>query len=499
MGDSQTFELSIDEEPLAQHIDTNAEDKIPFLQKIIYGFGALANNLLGAAIGMMSIVLITGLKMNPAVVGLLMALPRLTDALTDPLMGYISDHTKSRWGRRKPYIFFGAIAAGIIFALLWQLPMGYSESFYFWYFLVGSIIFYLAYTIFATPWVALGYELTPDYNERTRLMGVTNFMGQFAWVAVPWFYAIMQNENLFENPVAGARGLAIGIGVFVAIVGVLPAIFCRERFLGIAETEQKPEIPGESWIEGLKRNAADFGKGFLITIKFPPFLRLCIATFLVFNGFMLVSAFTSYVIIYYIFAGDQALGAEYMGWSGTASAIATFCVIILVTKLSTKFGKRQLFFFSTTVSIFGFALKWFCYTPESPILLLIPAPFIAFGLGGLFTLMSSMMADVCDLDELNTGERREGMYGSIFWWVVKLGMALALALSGILLNLTGFDVNLGGEQTASTLFLMRVFDIAIPMVTSAIAIWVIASYSLTEGRAHEVRLELEKRRGKASK
>ena len=119
-----------------EHTFTAEADKIAFSQKVIYGFGALANNLLGAAIGMMSIVLVTGLKMNPAVVGLLMALPRLTDALTDPLMGFISDHTRSRWGRRKPYIFFGAIFAGLIFALLGQLPSGYSESFYFWYFLV---------------------------------------------------------------------------------------------------------------------------------------------------------------------------------------------------------------------------------------------------------------------------------------------------------------------------------------------------------------------------
>jgi len=92
-----------------------SSEKIPFLQKIIYGLGALINNLLSAAIGGMVIVLNLGLGMNPALVGLVSALPRLTDAITDPLMGYISDHTKSKWGRRRPYIFCGAIAAGIIF------------------------------------------------------------------------------------------------------------------------------------------------------------------------------------------------------------------------------------------------------------------------------------------------------------------------------------------------------------------------------------------------
>ncbi|HSN70637.1 MAG TPA: MFS transporter, partial [Steroidobacteraceae bacterium] len=148
---------------------TAPEDRIPFHQKLIYGLGAFVNNLLAGAIGGMIIVLNLGLGMNPALVGLLSALPRLTDAITDPVMGYISDHTRTKWGRRRPYIFVGAIAVAVIYALLWQLPADKSEAFYFWYFLGGSLIFYLAYTVFATPWVALGYELTPDYHERTRL------------------------------------------------------------------------------------------------------------------------------------------------------------------------------------------------------------------------------------------------------------------------------------------------------------------------------------------
>jgi GPH family glycoside/pentoside/hexuronide:cation symporter len=202
------------------------------------------------------------------------------------------------------------------------------------------------------------------------------------------------------------------------------------------------------------------------------------------------------VIIYYVFGGDQAQGALYAGWSGTVSAISTFCVIFIVTRMSTRIGKRRAFFVSTALSMVGYGLKWFCYRPEMPLLLLLPAPLMAFGLGGLFTLMGSMIADVCDLDELATGERREGMFGSIYWWVVKLGMAAALAMGGFLLNATGFDVALGGEQAAQTIILMRLFDMGVPVITSALAIWVIVSYTLTEEKAHEVRQELERRRGK---
>jgi GPH family glycoside/pentoside/hexuronide:cation symporter len=110
------------------HYQTAPADRIPFRLKLVYGLGAFVNNLLAAASGGMMIVLNLGLGMNPALVGLLGALPRLWDAFIDPVMGYVSDNTRTRWGRRRPYIFIGAISVGIVFALLWQLPPGRSES-----------------------------------------------------------------------------------------------------------------------------------------------------------------------------------------------------------------------------------------------------------------------------------------------------------------------------------------------------------------------------------
>ena len=479
-----------------EHYATAPQDRIPFHLKLIYGLGAFVNNLLAAAIGGMVIVLNLGLGMNPALVGLLGALPRLTDAITDPLMGFISDNTRSRWGRRRPYIFVGAIAAGIIYALLWQLPKGQSETFYFWYFLVGSFLFYLAYTVFATPWVALGYELTPDYHERTRLMGVQNFVGQIPYMIAPYFLAIMYNDNWFDSSADGAAGLAVIIGIVVAIVGIMPAIFLRERFKDIATAEAQDKQEGPSGTGAIiLRNIREFLKGFLITLKFKPFLKLCSATFLVFNGFILIAAFQSYVIIYYVFGGDAERGSQFVGHSGLLGAVSTLLVIVIVTRLSTKIGKRRAFFVSTGISMLGYSLKWVCYNPEMPWLVLLPAPLMAFGLGGLFTLMPSMIADVVDMDELQTHERREGMYGSIFWWVVKLGMAVAIAGGGLLLNATGFDVDLGGDQSEHAIILMRLFDAFVPATASAIAIWAIATYSITEEKAHEIRVELESRRG----
>ncbi len=475
---------------------TAPEDRIPFLKMGAYGAGGLANNLLAAGSGGMMIALNLGYGMNPALVGLLGALPRLTDAITDPVMGHISDHTRSRWGRRRPYIFWGAIVAPVILALLWQLPEGRSETFYFNYFLIGSFVFYLAYTVFATPWVALGYELTPDYNERTRLMGVQNFIAQGAWLLAPWFLWFMELPR-FGDMRGGAAALAIVLALACAGLGVLPAIFLRERHAldGLADPTEKRRAATRQAVAVAVNAVTDFIVGFAKTLGSVDFLKLCGATFLVFNGFQLIAAFQAYVIIFYVFAGDQDAAAIWIGYVGMLGAAATFGVIALATLLGTWIGKRRAFFVCIGISTAGYGLKWFCYDPANPWLLLLPAPLMAFGLGSLFTLMGSMIADVCDQDELRTGERREGMYGSIFWWVVKLGMAAALAAGGFLLNATGFDVDLGGAQSERTLFLMRVFDVAMPFSTSLLAMLLIASYSITESKAREIRATLEARRG----
>jgi GPH family glycoside/pentoside/hexuronide:cation symporter len=477
----------------AAHTKTAPEDRVSLPHRMAYGAGAFANNLLGAASGGMMIVLNLGFGMNPALAGVIVgAMPRLIDAFTDPLMGYISDNARTRWGRRRPFIFCGAIVTAIIFAILWQVPASRSDNFYFVWFLVGYILFYVGYTVFATPWVALGYELTPDYNERTRLMGTQNFIGSLAFMISPWFLKIMYMDKYFPDLKAGAAGLALLIAGVTIGLGILPAIFLRERMKDLA-AEESAASDGKS---GIVHNMAEFFKGFAMTMSNTAFLKLCLATFLVFNGFQLIASFQSYVIIYYVTPDDHSTGASWVGWAGMAGAIAGLGVVAFVAWLGTKIGKRHAFFVAIGVSIVGYGLKWFCYNPDIPYLVMLPAPFMAFGLSGLFTLVPSMIADVVDADELKTHERREGMFGSIFWWMVKLGLTAALAGSGYLLNATGFDVDLVGHQAPRTITLLRLFDAGVPVLTSLIALWAIATFPITEAKAREVREELERRRGK---
>jgi len=465
----------------SKHHVTAPEDRIPIFQKATYSIGALVNQLQAAALSAMVLVLNLGLGMNPVLVGLVGTIPRLLDAFTDPLIGYTSDNTRTQYGRRRPFIFFGALFSGLLFALMFQLYKGQAEIYYFWYFLIIQCLFVVAFAFYSIPWIALGFEMTPDYHERTRLQGTGNSIAQFAWLLSPWLFTLMYTT---KDVVHGARVLAIIFGIFIALGGILPAIFNKERSIALPKPEKKHVLK-------------DFLNGCKITLKNRPFLKLCAVTFLVFNGFMLASAFTSYVIFFYDFGGDYSKGGILLGWFGTVTALSNFCIIALITWIATKIGKRNTFLITIPISIVGYALKWVGYNPHHPYLLLIAAPFIAFGLGSIFTLVSSMLADVCDVDELQTGTRREGTFGAIYWWMIKLGQALASLISGVLLNATGFNVTLGANQTPHALLYMRLCDIGIPIITSIIAMFIIMSFEVTEDKAYAIRKQLEERRGKA--
>ena len=473
-----------------KHHITAPQDRISIFQKVIYSIGAFANTAQAAFIGQMVIVLNLGLGVNPALVGLVGAIPRIIDAISDPITGYISDNIRTRWGRRKPVIFFGAITGGICFTLMFQLFKGQSEMFYFWYFLIFQVLFFIGFTCFSIPWIALGYEMTPDYHERTRLQGASNLVGQLPWLIAPWCWAIMHNRAWFTDIVEGGRFLSIIIGCIVVGCGILPAIFNKEYFHKLPKPKERGPLDVTK----------DFFKGAFVTLQCKPFVKLCTTTLLIFGGFMLASAFTIYVVFFYCFKNAGGLdnaysgGGQLLGWYGTFSAICTMGVIYLTTWLSTKIGKRNTFFITIPLSIIGYALKWIGYNPEHPYLLLIAAPFIAFGLGSLFTLMGSMVADVCDLDELKTDTRREGMFGAVYWWMVKLGIAVASVISGFLINFTGFHQELGLAQAPSTLLWLRIFDICIPIVTSIIAIFVIKTFEISEDNAYDIRGQVERRR-----
>ena len=470
------------------HYQTAPEDRIPLGQKIAFGMGMLGNQMFPAALSIFMVVLVKGLGMDPLLWGILFFVPRLVDAVTDPVMGFISDNTRSRWGRRRPYIFIGSIVTGLSYIAMWQVYPENSELYNFTYFLLVSIVFYVGLTVFATPYVAMGYETSNDYHERTRLMAVAQWIGQWAWVIVPWFWVILYDPEIFATPDAGARELSVWVGLACLTLTMIPALFCKTQPV---REEDLSELSREKLAENIK----GIKDGFVDAFKCVPFRQLCIATFFVFNAFNTVAGFSFFIIVYYIFNGDAAVAGTWPAWFGSLGALSTsFLVIPIITFLSQRLGKKNTFLLSQSVSLLGYISFWWCFNPDNPYLMLLPLPLFAFGIGSLFTMMMSMTADVCDLNELNTGIRREGVFGAIYWWMVKFGFAIAGLFSGLILTLVGFDQNIT-EQLPETLEGLKLAYIIVPMSGTLIAIAIMAKYDLSEQKAHEIRQQLEARRG----
>ena len=257
-----------------EHYVTAPEDRVPLGQKIAFGVGMLGNQMVTAALSIFMVVLVKGLGMSPILWGVLFFVPRMVDAVTDPVMGFISDNTRSRWGRRRPYIFIGSIITGLSYIAMWQVYPENSEMYNFTYFLLVSIVFYVGLTIFSTPFVAMGYETSNDYHERTRLMAVAQWIGQWAWVVVPWFWVVIYDQEIFENSAEGARVLSVWVGFLCMALTMVPALFCKTQPV-------REEDLAELSREKLSENIAALLKGFKVAFQCAPFRKLCIATFFV--------------------------------------------------------------------------------------------------------------------------------------------------------------------------------------------------------------------------
>ena len=384
-------------------------------QKVAFGFGMLANQMFPAALGVFIIVLVQDLGFAALLWGIIQFLPRIFDAITDPIMGFISDNTRSKWGRRRQYVFIGAILMGLAYVAMWQLHKGDGITYNFIYFLSWSLVFYLGLTIFSVPYVAMGYEISEDFHERTHIMAVAQFIGQWAWVIAPWFWVILYDPSWFpEGADAGVRELSVWVAIPCTVFAMIPALFLKSKST-LDRTDFAPINVGAV--------LSSVGKIFVSAFeafRIKEFRQIAGATFLIFNSFNVIAAFTFLIIVHYMFNSDPASAGTWPAMHGSVGAlITTFLVIPVVTWMSKKLGKKKAFMVSQFISIVGYVLFWFLFVPGKPYLFLFALPFHSFGIGSLFTIMMSMTADVCDLDELQTGQRREGVLGAVYWWIVK--------------------------------------------------------------------------------
>ncbi len=468
---------------------STSSGKVPMGQKIAFGLGMLANQMFPAALGIFTVVLVEQLGFSGLLLGLTYFIPKFYDALFDLIMGYVSDNTKSKWGRRRQYVLAGAIILGISFALMWQLYAENGVTYNFWYFLLISLIFYSGLTIFSIPYVAMGYEMSDDFHERTNIMATSQLIGQLAWVVAPWFWVLMADKSLFASGDVAVRTLSVYVAIGCAILAAIPAFFIPSK-----STLNENYSPID--LKGILGSFGEIKEGLKASIEIKPFRKICIATFLIFNAFQTTAGFSYFIIKYYLFKGhEDGFGLWPTLFGCVGAIITTVAVIPIVARMSKTMGKKKAFLLSQGISVIGYILLYVLFVPGKPYLFLFALPFFSFGIGSLFTLMMSMTSDVIDIDELNTGKRREGSLGAIYWWMVKFGTAVAGLLSGLILSLVAFQSN-AATQTDETMFWLRIFFVGIPILGTLTAIWAMKDYDIDEAKAREVRDLLDKRKGK---
>ncbi|SEC77207.1 glycoside/pentoside/hexuronide:cation symporter, GPH family [Tenacibaculum sp. MAR_2009_124] len=467
---------------------SSATTKVPLSEKIAFGVGMFANQMFPAILGIFMVVLVQDLKFSGLMWGMIYLFPRLFDAISDPIMGFVSDNTKSKWGRRKKYVLIGGVLMGVAYIFMWQLFKENSVQYNFWYFFLWSIVFYLGLTFFSVPYVAMGYEMSDDFHERTSIMAIAQWIGQWAWVIAPWFWVIMYDPDWFPSADVAVRELAIWVAIPCAICAIVPAIFIRSK--SSLNEDYEPLSFGN-----IKGSLDKIFGSFVEAFRIKEFRKLCISTFFIYNAFMAVSSLTLFVIVYKLFNGDTEASGIWVSLFGCLGALGTtFFVIPIVAWLSKKMGKKKAFMVSQAISIVGYAMLYFLFIPGKPWMYIIALPFFSFGIGSLFTIMMSMTADVIDIDELNSGKRREGIFGAIYWWMVKVGFAIAGALGGVIIWAVGFEAGVPTTEQPEAIDGLHAFFCFFPVIGTIAAMWVMKDYDVSEERSNEIRAELNRRK-----
>lgn len=464
------------------------EDRIPVLQKLAFSAGMNTEYI---ATGLMMQVLWMpyfniGLGISPALLGLVLMILRAWDAVSDPLIGNLSDNARTRWGRRRPFMLVGAIATAALYPLFWYVPMDISETAKVAYLVGVGLVYFTCFTVWAMPYYGMQLELTPNYDERTRLASWMAIFSKFSAFAGGWVMAFV-TSSLFINPETGKGDIVIGmktacwmIAGAILVFGILPPLFVKERYYN-AEAKKQPK---QSFIQSIKESA-----------RLKPLWSLIGVSFFLAFGYMSIGTLNQYLNIYYVYGGDLSAASVLAGWRWTATVITGVVAIPIAAWLTERFDKKVMVIGTLVVGIIGVESNFFLMRPDMPYLQLIPGILEVGAYSAMWLFLPSMKADTADCDELETGRRREGSINAFYSWFIKLSLTCAMGVGGLVLHLSGFDAKLGA-QPPEVLSRMFTLYLILPVIIWGIAIVIACYYPLSRQRMQEVRDTLEARRGK---
>lgn len=462
---------------------TAAADRVPFWEKFFYGAGSGSFQLSTDGVkGLANPIYNITLGLSPSLIGMVLMISRIVDAFTDPLIGKWSDDTRSRWGRRRPFIFIGSFLTAGAFIAIWFVPEAWAGQTQrlFVYYLIAMLVFYFCAAIQTVPYHTLGMEMTPDYNERTSVAGFKMMFSFGFTLLLPWIFRFAQSSSFGGSTMAGMRYWSFILAGLIVAGGVLPALLVKERYYHIAKNQAK----------------IAFWRGVKLTFQNRSFLFLMSIILCIGLGFGMVAALGPYIVYYHMFDGDTKTGQELVAIAANGYALTALFSTPILTTLCTRIGKVRMLYYVIGLGVVGSLLTFVFYSKAFPYLAVLSSILIAPQAAGFWTITTSMKADICDDDELRNGLRREGMFGAVGNWIFKITISSTFLVSGLILELSGFDAALKGSQTPETLLAMRVSFAIIPAIFSVLAICLLSRYPLTGERMAEIRAALEARRSK---
>ncbi|MFN4190532.1 MAG: MFS transporter [Pseudothermotoga sp.] len=441
-------------------------EKLSLKTKIGYGMGDIYGGGSWMIIGIYYLYFLTSvLKINPALAGLVILVSKLWDALSDPLMGIISDRTRTKYGRRRPYFLVGTVLIFLSFFLLWYPVDFSSEMKRFAFAMFAYLFFCTVITMVMIPYNALASELTLDYNERTSLTSVRMFFSMFSSVLC----AVLPLEIIkrFENVKAGHIVMASSFGLLFALPFIATFLTTRER----QEFQQR-------------LSKFNFKESFIIPFKNRSFRMVLFMYLFAFLAMDVIMAILMYFMTYYLGKGNQTNFVMGM------LLIVQIVVIPIYSMMGKKWGKRKAFSMAVTLWLVAMIGSFLISPKTASFGIYLFAGIVGAATGGVVVMIYSIFTDIPDVDELQSGSRREGLFSGLYTFMRKLSSALAVFIISNIIAIAGYkppieeviDGNVRIVQQAQSpefILTLRLVFATIPIALLAFCLWAALKYPLT--------------------
>ncbi len=450
--------------------------KLPFSDRFFYGTGELSDGIPYNLYYIYFLYFLTDIAgINPAAAGTVSLIAVMWDAVTDPIVGYFSDNSKSKYGRRRPFMLAGAIPGYIILMLLFA-PFSFGGQTGFIYYVIIAILFWTSYKIFVIPYFALGAELTQDFNERNTLrIFCSVFLAIAVWIASAGPMVIVGKVTASGGTEKAAWFYAAAVFGAISLLGAfLCWRFTRGKELMNNTSEEEP---------------SRFINNFIELFRIKPFRTIFLSILFYCVNFSITTA-----AFVYLMSNNLKLDAEKQALYWTLFSIFSIVTLPLIGAIAKKLGKKSAFILLNIVGIAGCILFSLIGIHNFTQLLIFAA---LFNIGNVcfWCIGYSMMYDCCEVDEFINGKRREGAITGFSSFSQKLGSAIGMGLSGILLNFAGYNGE-AAEQTEKALNGILQLNTLVPGILIAVSVIFIFLYPLNSKRFEALLKALElKRKG----